>query len=1416
MKRHAMRIFVLLTALAIVPALSVSQGITKRAAPNLIDQAARDSITQNVRPNLTELYALDAAKLESLAVSLARYIATMDSIAQLRAAATAGGDTSAAHLSRLNADRDSILAIAARIAWTIDSNSTQRGNLTTLFAWIATVRDSGRKGWDTSAVHKQNISDLSSAVAAIQIRDNNQSDSLKTAATRNALQSDSLKTFAERNATQSDSLKTATQRNATQSDSLKAAAQVNASQSDSLKTVATRNGTQSDSLKAAAVENAVQSDSLRRAFVAIAETAAALRASQAVPDTGVLATQWDLNGVKNLTGTTIDWSLAPQFKDTLTGNTVYAFTNVTAGSNIRVWLVNVSGRLNPVSWPSNVYWTADGALTVPSVDTLYTVRLEAFASDYIIGVIEGKSAVVDTTTVTPDTSAPNPIQLDLVTNAPGRVSVRYVNPNDPNIQAIVFKASANLPIADSTKTGGGTSYPTLTVQEVVISSLTTTSTAVSISHADYGTSFHTPPTFKATGGDEKRAFVNAYRNANGDEIIFETNADPDGNGCTVTDVRLYIVTFSKWVTTEQYHGAIATAASSFDVTTSPCVPGHTFPLLSTTTASVTEMYGHMFWTLEEPNDTTFRLTTNGTTGTPAAAYTLQLIKSDSLDVQVEDLNMASGDTTTTITLPTAVVAGQAFARYYYRTGTTNPNDIGAALAYITIPTTTSAKATRYTTGRSFTGKVYVGSFKSGWPVTVTQFLLPVAAGDTLVSASIAGHPQTRSFLLGAGQWGRSSITSSSTDSLNSATWSLKLTDSTHVAIERDPTSGAIHRYAGFGLKFPEGGTASGDSAGWWDLVSASGYTDNTDGTGSDRIFNYTNLGNSTQYDLAARVQGKNGRWSTISNSIRVTTPAASGGTNNGDWFVDLTSGSDAAAGTSGAPFKTIQKAVDVMQENDTVRIKGSGTAGAVITKAYSARGVLKAWLGNQPVITMTGSGDSSKTVFDLQLGASGWVFDSLLIVGGGSWITGRGENYNIEIKNCTFNGFLKNWTGIGKAAGLSGNPGFSNWYIHDNYIDAKGSLGTEIGLGRCAIWFSGSAVSKIHIANNTVTRARMIGIGFEHGAHNYLVTGNTISFCKIGIQTNYGRVARPVIQFNTIYGWATHGAHNDHGGAAVQISGADSVLFRGNRIYKDTTVVNPAEPYAINIYGIFGSPGYGGMNWVSPENVRWYRSIGNTIVNNILGVPYHQTSSAALQVAKWADSSQYASQIQLTDLVFINDAYVGFDTVTVYVDNKWTSEANCAAPLTFRNCLFSRYPIGLTGRKQIRLRNTYYTLDSVKTKYPLTFQSSLLDANPVFTDTSTNTFTPAAGSPLINGGTYVSTTATAGTNTNVMKVTDVIPFFDGGGMTQGDLIRAASWGESVRVLGIVGGTLTLEKAMSWSAGEGIVYGSDLTPNIGSY
>jgi len=101
---------------------------------------------------------------------------------------------------------------------------------------------------------------------------------------------------------------------------------------------------------------------------------------------------------------------------------------------------------------------------------------------------------------------------------------------------------------------------------------------------------------------------------------------------------------------------------------------------------------------------------------------------------------------------------------------------------------------------------------------------------------------------------------------------------------------------------------------------------------------------------------------TMNTASQVSASFTPGGSSNGkSWFVSSAVGSDSAAGTLAAPFKTIMKAVGVAQPGDTIELRaGTYTEAVVIRTAgtANARITLRGYSGDnaKPVLQRTGAG----------------------------------------------------------------------------------------------------------------------------------------------------------------------------------------------------------------------------------------------------------------------------------------------------------------------------------------------------------------------------------------------------------------------------------------------------------------------------
>jgi hypothetical protein len=108
--------------------------------------------------------------------------------------------------------------------------------------------------------------------------------------------------------------------------------------------------------------------------------------------------------------------------------------------------------------------------------------------------------------------------------------------------------------------------------------------------------------------------------------------------------------------------------------------------------------------------------------------------------------------------------------------------------------------------------------------------------------------------------------------------------------------------------------------------------------------------------------------------------------------------------------------------------------------------------------------------------------------------------------------------------------------------------------------------------------------------------------------------------------------------------------------------------------------------------------------------------------------------------------------------------------------------------------------------------------DPMFIDLSGNDFHLQADSPLIDAGTFLTTTTSSGSGT-VMTVEDASYFIDGYGIVEGDLIQLEGQTQIARITNVDydNNILTLDTSLTWAAGQGVSLPySGNAPDIGAY
>ena len=116
--------------------------------------------------------------------------------------------------------------------------------------------------------------------------------------------------------------------------------------------------------------------------------------------------------------------------------------------------------------------------------------------------------------------------------------------------------------------------------------------------------------------------------------------------------------------------------------------------------------------------------------------------------------------------------------------------------------------------------------------------------------------------------------------------------------------------------------------------------------------------------------------------------------------------------------------------------------------------------------------------------------------------------------------------------------------------------------------------------------------------------------------------------------------------------------------------------------------------------------------------------------------------------------------------------------------------------------------------------NAILTSSPLFVSETTHDFHLQSGSPQINAGAFLTTTAVAGSGTS-MKVADVGYFFDGYGIDGeiGDTIQLAGQGARATIVAIdyTNKVLTLSQSLTWTAGQGLALAyAGSAPDMGAF
>jgi hypothetical protein len=281
----------------------------------------------------------------------------------------------------------------------------------------------------------------------------------------------------------------------------------------------------------------------------------------------------------------------------------------------------------------------------------------------------------------------------------------------------------------------------------------------------------------------------------------------------------------------------------------------------------------------------------------------------------------------------------------------------------------------------------------------------------------------------------------------------------------------------------------------------------------------------------------------------LTTPATA--TN----YYVATTGSDSAAGTKAAPFKTLAKAAKMATRAGTTVWVAPGTyAGGIKTTASGTAAARIYWVSTTKrgaKITPPAS-SSNNNAWDNRgnyVSIVGFEIDGSKSGSGTKWTHGiyTGGSYGMIADNhihhvaqsvaCTSAG--------GSAIGVDS-------YYHGVYTDVVGNVVNDIGPAGCkyvqGIYFSTSGTIK----NNLVYRVGAVAIHLWHDATNVIITNNTAAASNFGMVIGGGDFYFTSAGANNVF-VANNIVYDNKYGISEQGTTGKANQYKNNLVYKNTS-----------------------------------------------------------------------------------------------------------------------------------------------------------------------------------------------------------------------------------------------------------------------
>ena len=188
------------------------------------------------------------------------------------------------------------------------------------------------------------------------------------------------------------------------------------------------------------------------------------------------------------------------------------------------------------------------------------------------------------------------------------------------------------------------------------------------------------------------------------------------------------------------------------------------------------------------------------------------------------------------------------------------------------------------------------------------------------------------------------------------------------------------------------------------------------------------------------------------------------------------------------------------------------------------------------------------------------------------------------------------------------------------------------------------------------------------------------------------------------------------------------------------------------------------------------------------------------------------------DIKGLNNIYVYNNTIYDLKTYGVWAQVDTATPnyIMVKNNIFdlmdAGYPYVLTGANSLGDYNDVYACAHAASPAGV----NDIATDPLMVSPATGDFNLVPASPANNGGSWLTTITTATGSGTSFTVADAGYFWDGQGVTTGDVIRFQTSLERRTITDITGNVITVSQSVSWTTGDGIAYNFTGTlPDMGA-